>query len=112
MKQYALCLAERIKEMEELEISEPQIYFDVWKSMNGRYQQRMVKFYLFFFFFFFGGGILQGLVNFKYPLCHKMLFLQVPKDKYIYHGPLFTIGFEYLGASQIDPPVCNTLLFK
>ena len=50
LKQYAVCLADRIKDMEDLEVTEPQIYFDVWKSMNGRYQQRMVKkhFYLIF----------------------------------------------------------------
>ena len=43
LKQYAMCLADRIKDMEDLDITEPQIYFDVWKSMNGRYQQRMVN---------------------------------------------------------------------
>ena len=43
MKQYAVCLAERIKQMEELEMSEPQVFFDVWKSLNNRYQQRMVR---------------------------------------------------------------------
>ena len=43
LKQYASCLARRVVEMDELEIKHPQISFDVWKSMNGRYQQRMVR---------------------------------------------------------------------
>lgn len=42
LKQYATCLAVRVKGMDELGIQHPQITVDVWKSMNGRYQQRMV----------------------------------------------------------------------
>jgi len=42
LKQYAICLADRVKGMDELGIQHPQITVDVWKSMNGRYQQRML----------------------------------------------------------------------
>lgn len=42
LKQYAVCLADRIKGMDEININQPEIYFDVWKAMNGRYQQRVV----------------------------------------------------------------------
>lgn len=48
LKQYAVCLAERIKSMEEINISEPEIYFDVWKAMNQRYQQRVVRILIFY----------------------------------------------------------------
>lgn len=42
LKQYALCLKDRIVSMPELNFTQPQIYFDVWKSLNDRYQQRML----------------------------------------------------------------------
>jgi len=38
--QYARCLKERLIDMG---IEEPAIYIDVWKSMNGRFQQRFVQ---------------------------------------------------------------------
>ncbi|XP_041478309.1 vitamin K-dependent gamma-carboxylase-like [Lytechinus variegatus] len=37
-KQYATCIAHHLKDMG---LSEPRLYMDVWKSMNGRFQQRM-----------------------------------------------------------------------
>ncbi|XP_030845915.1 vitamin K-dependent gamma-carboxylase [Strongylocentrotus purpuratus] len=37
-KQYATCIGHHL---EEMVLSEPQLYMDVWKSMNGRFQQRM-----------------------------------------------------------------------
>ena len=40
-KQYATCLARKIRNHAGLNISEPAIYFDIWRSMNGRFQQRM-----------------------------------------------------------------------
>ena len=43
LKDYALCIADRIKKIPEFNITEPEVYFDVWKSMNQRYQQRMYK---------------------------------------------------------------------
>ena len=43
IKQYAVCLADRIKLIPELNIQEPKVYFDVWKSLNKRFQQRMVS---------------------------------------------------------------------
>ena len=43
IKQYAVCLADRIKLIPELNIQEPEVYFDVWKSLNKRFQQRMVS---------------------------------------------------------------------
>lgn len=36
------CVAEKLKAFEELNITEPAIYLDVWRSMNRRFQQRMV----------------------------------------------------------------------
>ncbi|XP_019629264.1 PREDICTED: vitamin K-dependent gamma-carboxylase-like isoform X2 [Branchiostoma belcheri] len=39
LKQYATCLQQRLQEHN---ISQPQFYFDIWKSMNNRFQQRMV----------------------------------------------------------------------
>eukprot|EP00058_Branchiostoma_floridae_P019142 XP_002604631.1 hypothetical protein BRAFLDRAFT_92865 [Branchiostoma floridae] len=39
LKQYATCLQHRLQEHN---ISQPQFYFDIWKSMNNRFQQRMV----------------------------------------------------------------------
>ncbi|XP_065061056.1 vitamin K-dependent gamma-carboxylase-like [Rhopilema esculentum] len=42
IKQYALCLAENIKKTPELEIQQPRIYFDVWRSLNKRFQQRLI----------------------------------------------------------------------
>nr|CAB3248933.1 vitamin K-dependent gamma-carboxylase [Phallusia mammillata] len=36
--QYARCVRERLI---DLGIDKPEIYFDVWKSMNGRFQQRV-----------------------------------------------------------------------
>ena len=41
IKQYANCLARKLRNHEGLNISEPAIYFDIWRSMNGRFQQRM-----------------------------------------------------------------------
>ena len=42
IKQYAACVAEKLKAYEELNITEPAIYLDVWRSMNRRFQQRMI----------------------------------------------------------------------
>lgn len=42
IKQYSACLAHHFTENEEFGISKPEIYFDVWKSLNGRYHQRMI----------------------------------------------------------------------
>ncbi|XP_046860535.1 vitamin K-dependent gamma-carboxylase-like isoform X2 [Xenia sp. Carnegie-2017] len=42
VKQYANCLAKKLSQHEELNITEPAIYFDVWRSMNGRFQQRLL----------------------------------------------------------------------
>lgn len=41
IKQYATCLARKIKEHKGLNVTDPAIYFDIWRSMNGRFQQRM-----------------------------------------------------------------------
>ncbi|XP_032834607.2 vitamin K-dependent gamma-carboxylase isoform X1 [Petromyzon marinus] len=38
LKQYSVCLAERLR---EFNISDPEIYFDVWVSLNDRFQQRL-----------------------------------------------------------------------
>ena len=35
-------MAEKLKAFEELNITEPAIYLDVWRSMNKRFQQRMI----------------------------------------------------------------------
>lgn len=42
IKQYVACIAEKLKTFDELNITEPAIYLDVWRSMNRRFQQRMV----------------------------------------------------------------------
>ena len=42
IKQYIDCMAEKLKAFEQLNITEPAIYLDVWRSMNKRFQQRMV----------------------------------------------------------------------
>ncbi|KAM7437124.1 hypothetical protein ABFA07_013196 [Porites harrisoni] len=42
IKQYVNCMAEKLKAFKELNITEPAIYLDVWRSMNKRFQQRMV----------------------------------------------------------------------
>lgn len=42
VKQYANCLAKKLSQHEELNITEPAIYFDIWRSMNGRFQQRLL----------------------------------------------------------------------
>ena len=42
IKQYVACMAEKLKAYEELNITEPAIYLDVWRSMNKRFQQRMI----------------------------------------------------------------------
>ena len=42
IKQYVNCMAEKLKASKELNITEPAIYLDVWRSMNKRFQQRMV----------------------------------------------------------------------
>ena len=41
IKQYATCLARKLRDRAELNISNPAIHFDIWRSMNGRFQQRM-----------------------------------------------------------------------
>ncbi|EDO38994.1 predicted protein [Nematostella vectensis] len=43
IKQYVDCLAEKLKAREDLDISEPAIYLDIWRSMNRRFQQRFVN---------------------------------------------------------------------
>ncbi|XP_065655191.1 vitamin K-dependent gamma-carboxylase isoform X2 [Hydra vulgaris] len=40
IKQYATCLSKRLTEVPDLNITHPKIYFDVWTSLNKRYQQR------------------------------------------------------------------------
>lgn len=42
IKQYMTCLAEKIKAREELNITKPAIYLDVWRSLNRRFQQRFL----------------------------------------------------------------------
>ena len=42
IKQYALCVADRIKRTPELGIRDPKIYIDVWRSLNKRFQQRLI----------------------------------------------------------------------
>lgn len=42
IKQYVTCIAEKLKALDELNITEPAIYVDVWRSMNRRFQQRMI----------------------------------------------------------------------
>ena len=41
-KQYATCLARKLREHAGLNIREPAIYFDIWRSMNNRFQQRIL----------------------------------------------------------------------
>ena len=38
LKQYATCLSNKL---EEHNVTKPQLYFDVWKSMNERFIQRV-----------------------------------------------------------------------
>ena len=42
IKQYVTCIAEKLIALDELNITEPAIYVDVWRSMNKRFQQRMI----------------------------------------------------------------------
>ncbi len=42
MKQYAVCLSEKLKNIKDLDIKQPRICFDVWRSLNKRFQQRLV----------------------------------------------------------------------
>lgn len=42
IKQYVACVAEKLKVHPEINISEPAIYLDIWRSMNQRFQQRFV----------------------------------------------------------------------
>lgn len=42
IKQYITCLAEKLSQHKEVNISEPAIYLDVWRSLNQRFQQRFV----------------------------------------------------------------------
>lgn len=43
LKQYATCLSELLP---RYNITEPEIYFDIWVSINERFQQRFEDFYL------------------------------------------------------------------
>ena len=43
IKQYAVCLADRVKLIPGIYVQNPKVYFDVWKSLNKRFQQRMVS---------------------------------------------------------------------
>ena len=40
LKQYAVCLSANLP---RYNITEPEIYFDIWVSINERFQQRYVK---------------------------------------------------------------------
>lgn len=40
LKQYGTCLAEKLK---KYDLHDIELYFDVWKSMNQRFQQRFVR---------------------------------------------------------------------
>ena len=42
IKQYVTCLTEKIKDHPEIEVAEPAVYLDIWRSMNRRFQQRFV----------------------------------------------------------------------
>ena len=42
IKQYVNCMTEKLKAFKELNITEPAIYLEVWRSMNKRFKQRMV----------------------------------------------------------------------
>ena len=42
LKQYAVCLSKKIKALKQLDIQQPRIYFDIWRSLNKRFQQRLV----------------------------------------------------------------------
>jgi len=42
IKQYVTCIAEKLMALDELNITKPAIYVDVWRSMNKRFQQRMI----------------------------------------------------------------------
>lgn len=41
LKQYATCLSQLLP---RYKISEPEIYFDIWVSINERFQQRYLHF--------------------------------------------------------------------
>ena len=43
IKQYAVCLADRVKLIPGIDVQKPKVYFDIWKSLNKRFQQRMVS---------------------------------------------------------------------
>lgn len=42
IKQYTACLADKLKNHQDIKISEPAIYIDIWRSLNRRFQQRFV----------------------------------------------------------------------
>lgn len=42
IKQYVTCIAEKLMALDDLNITEPAVYVDVWRSMNKRFQQRMI----------------------------------------------------------------------
>ncbi len=42
LKQYATCLSENLP---HFNISDPEIYFDIWVSINDRFQQRLINAY-------------------------------------------------------------------
>ncbi|KAK3738172.1 hypothetical protein QZH41_019673, partial [Actinostola sp. cb2023] len=42
IKQYITCLAEKLKTHEQVNVTQPAIYLDVWRSLNQRFQQRFV----------------------------------------------------------------------
>lgn len=43
IKQYVMCLAEKLKAHKDINIVEPAIYIDIWRSLNQRFQQRFVN---------------------------------------------------------------------
>lgn len=45
LKQYATCLSENLP---RFNISDPEIYFDIWVSINDRFQQRFSHVYFLF----------------------------------------------------------------
>uniref|UniRef100_A0A2C9JGW2 Vitamin K-dependent gamma-carboxylase n=2 Tax=Biomphalaria glabrata TaxID=6526 RepID=A0A2C9JGW2_BIOGL len=40
IKQYAVCIA---RNLQKFNVSNVELYFDIWQSLNGRFQQRMVN---------------------------------------------------------------------
>lgn len=44
LKQYATCLSQLLP---RYNISEPEIYFDIWVSINERFQQRYESIYFY-----------------------------------------------------------------